>query len=79
MHFRLEQSQRDDLKTLYHVWLYFLRGNLLWQGMKAATNEEKRKRIGEKKQETMTSDLYASFLEEFSKGLEYVCSLGFED
>jgi hypothetical protein len=50
--------------------------------MKAATNdtnEEKRKRIGEKKQEITTGDLYASFPEEFSKGLEYVRSLRFED
>ncbi len=78
-HLGLEQSRRDDLETLYLVWLYFLRGSLPWQGMKAATNEEKRKRIGEKKQEITTGDLYAGFPEEFSKGLEYVRGLGFED
>ena len=78
-HLGLEQSRRDDLETLYHMWLYFLRGSLPWQGMKAATNEEKRKRIGEKKQEITTDDLYAGFPEEFSKGLEYVRGLGFED
>jgi casein kinase 1 len=50
--------------------------------MKAAandTNEEKRKQIGEKKQETTTSELYTSFPEEYSKGLEYVRGLRFED
>ncbi len=78
-HLGQEQSRRDDLETLYHVWLYFLRGSLPWQGIKAATNEEKRKRIGEKKQETTTGDLCAGFPEEFSKGLEYVRGLGFED
>ena len=78
-HLGQEQSRRDDLETLYHVWLYFLRGSLPWQGMKAATNDEKRKRIGEKKLEITTGDLYAGFPEEFSKGLEYVRGLGFED
>jgi serine/threonine protein kinase len=78
-HLGQEQSRRDDLETLYYVWLYFLRGNLPWQGMNATTDEEKRKRIGEKKQETTTSDLCAGFPEGFSKGLEHVRSLGFED
>jgi hypothetical protein len=32
-----------------------------------------------KKQETTTEDLCIGFLEKFSKGLEYVRSLGFED
>ena len=41
--------------------MYFLRGSLPWQGLKAATNRQKYERIGEKKQTTPISDLCAGF------------------
>jgi casein kinase 1 len=56
-----EQSRRDDLEALGHVFFYFLRGSLPWQGMKAATNREKYDRIGLKKQSTPIAELCAGF------------------
>ncbi|KAF2002678.1 kinase-like protein [Amniculicola lignicola CBS 123094] len=78
-HLGREQSRRDDLEALGHVFMYFLRGGLPWQGLKAATNKQKYEKIGEKKQTTPIKDLCDAFPEEFNKYLSYVRNLGFED
>ncbi|CEQ39920.1 SPOSA6832_01495, partial [Sporobolomyces salmonicolor] len=81
-HLGREQSRRDDLEALGHVFMYFLRGGLPWQGLKAATNKQKYEKIGEKKQSTPIKELAEGFpglAEEFAIYLNYVRKLGFEE
>lgn len=77
-HLGREQSRRDDLEALGHVFMYFLRGGLPWQGLKAATNKQKYEKIGEKKQTTAIKDLCANFPDQLEQYLTYVRNLGFD-
>jgi hypothetical protein len=52
-----EQSRRDDLESLGYVLMYFNRGSLPWQGLKAATKRQKYERISEKKMGTPIEEL----------------------
>ena len=59
--------------------MYFIRGSLPWQGLKAATNKQKYEKIGEKKQSTSVRDLNDGYPEEFGQYLAYARSLKFEE
>lgn len=56
-----EQSRRDDLESLGYVLMYFNRGSLPWQGLKAATKRQKYERISEKKMQTPIEELCKGF------------------
>ncbi|KAI8614847.1 kinase-like domain-containing protein [Chytriomyces sp. MP71] len=77
-HLGREQSRRDDLEALGHVFFYFLRGSLPWQGLKAATNKQKYEKIGEKKQNTPIKELCEGHPEEFNIYQNYVRDLKFD-
>ncbi|CAE6495802.1 unnamed protein product, partial [Rhizoctonia solani] len=78
-HLGVEQARRDDLESLAYVLMYFLRGQLPWQGLKAATKKQKYDRIMEKKMTTPTDLLCRGFPNEFGIFLNYCRALRFDD
>ena len=75
----MEQSRRDDLESLGYVLLYFLKGKLPWQGLRADTKKEKYTRIMEYKLEITFSRLCQGFPEEFLFYFDYCHSLAFDE
>merc|ERR1711916_405059 len=78
-HLGIEQSRRDDLESLGYVLMYFNRGSLPWQGLRAATKKQKYEKISERKMSTPVDLLCKSFPSEFATYLNYTRSLRFDD
>ncbi|GMI30162.1 hypothetical protein TrCOL_g9256 [Triparma columacea] len=77
-HLGVEQSRRDDLESIGYVLIYFLKGGLPWQGLKAKSASKKYKLIMEKKQSTSIPNLCTGCPNQFAEYLAYCRSLKFE-
>ncbi|KAF5020419.1 hypothetical protein F66182_7546 [Fusarium sp. NRRL 66182] len=76
-HNGFEQSWNDDLESLGYVLVYLARGKLPWQGLRAASNQDKDDLIKEKKNNTPVESICEGLPEEFVEYIKYTRSLAF--
>jgi hypothetical protein len=74
-----EQSRRDNLKNLKYILLYFLRGSLPWQKLKAKTKTQKYKPMIKMKNTMDVNELCNQIPREFTVYINYVRALKFKD
>lgn len=79
MYFFPYPARRDDMECIAYVLLYFLRGALPWQGLKARNKGEKYERIKEKKLTTSIEVLCKGYPVEFVKYLAACRNLRFDE
>ncbi|KAJ4455608.1 putative Casein kinase I [Paratrimastix pyriformis] len=77
-HLGIEQSRRDDLESLGYVFVYFLLGQLPWQGLHAQNRHAKYRKIGEMKMGCAIEVLCRSLPAEFATFLTYARGLRFD-
>ena len=78
-HLGIEQSRRDDLESLGHLFVYFLKGILPWQNLKAQNKTEKYEKIMQKKLATPINLLCGGLPTEFEKYLTYCRGMKFNE
>ena len=78
-HLGIEQGRRDDLESLGYVFIYFLKGSLPWQNMKAKDIKDKYNKIKEKKSFIKVDELCKGLPVEFADYINYCRKLKFAD
>jgi len=74
-----EQSRRDDLESIGFLLIYFMVGQLPWQGIAAPDATSKTIKIGEKKIATPLEELCSQCPPEFLQYMKYCRGLRFAD
>jgi len=78
-HLGFEQGRRDDLEALGYVLIYFLKGRLPWQGLRAENEAQKNQMITNRKIATVGRALCNDCPTEFSSYFQYCRNLRFEE
>ena len=77
-HMGIEQGRKDDIEAISYVLLYFLLGQLPWQGIHVPNKQEKYHRICDMKM-NLNHSILKGHPGEFLQMLNYSKSLKFED
>lgn len=78
-HQGIEQSRRDDLESIGYCLIYFLKGKLPWQGLRAENKLEKYDKIRKVKESTKIWELCSDLPHEFYMYIFYLRNLGYDD
>ena len=78
-HLGIEQSRRDDLESIGYGLIYFIKGELPWQGLKAKVLKERYSRIMETKIQTSIVNLCKNCPKELEVFMHYVRNLRFDE
>lgn len=86
-HMGHEQGRRDDLEGVCYIMLYFLKGQLPWQGLPAVSKEDKYKKILDAKVENtgeilcrgLPGKLAEHVVDELRTMVEYCRGLAFDE
>lgn len=78
-HLGIEQGRRDDIEGLANVLIYFLKGGLPWQNLRANSKKERYEKIMEKKLVTPIEVLCRGLPEEMMEFFTYSRSIEFEE
>lgn len=73
--FALAQSARDDLESLGYMIIYFMKGKLPWQGLKAKEGEGRACLVMEKKETVSEEELCSGLHRGFVEFMKYLKSL----
>ncbi|OHS94783.1 hypothetical protein TRFO_39038 [Tritrichomonas foetus] len=75
----IEQSRRDDMEALGYVWMYFLRGDLPWMGIRANVPQKKYSMICDCKMATSFEVLCEGFPQQFITYFKNIRALRFTE
>ena len=76
-HLGVAPTRRDDLESIGYVLIYFLKGRLPWQGLRAENHERKYGMILERKMSVSVASLCEGCPPQFAEylvSLVYICS-----
>lgn len=73
------KGRRDDLESVGYIMIYFLKGILPWQNLKASNKKDKYEKIMEKKISTSIESLCKGYPSELITYLTYVRNLRFDE
>ncbi|ETO14909.1 hypothetical protein RFI_22459 [Reticulomyxa filosa] len=78
-HRGIHQTRRDDLESVAYMLIYFLKGELPWQGLRENDRVKKWRRIEQKKASFSAQQLTQGLPHEFCFFLEYTKKLKYDE